>query len=326
MAITLSWDHYDQLWQASWEKEEQVDPWDPWDRLAPQPESLAKGYQRNIVLRNNILLILHDYIYRQDVKFWLPPGESDGLEFIFNLASAYQRSDGILIQPGQHYLINHCMQADTISKIEIATQPRQAVDVHISLDLLQTLIGNHIDQLPLEWQHMITGRDSPLFFPVQTTPPTMQMVLHQILTSPFQGVTKQLFLESKLLELLTWQLQSFSYRDPRSNLVKADRIYAAKTILDERLTDPPSLLELARLVGLNDRLLKTGFRQVLGTTVFGYVHQQRMEHARQLLASSQLSVWKVAISVGYANTTTFSKAFRKYFGVTPKKYQMGQRS
>lgn len=49
------------------------------------------------------------------------------------------------------------------------------------------------------------------------------------------------------------------------------------------MAEPPSLLELSRLIGLNDYKLKTGFKEMYGTTVFGYLREQRLEKAYRLL-------------------------------------------
>ena len=46
--------------------------------------------------------------------------------------------------------------------------------------------------------------------------------------------------------------------------------------LTQRMDDPPSLVELARKVGINDYKLKVGFREVFGTTVYKYLHTHRM--------------------------------------------------
>jgi AraC family transcriptional regulator, transcriptional activator of the genes for pyochelin and ferripyochelin receptors len=85
------------------------------------------------------------------------------------------------------------------------------------------------------------------------------------------------------------------------------------------LENPPSLLELAKLVGLNDYKLKSGFRHVFGTTVFGYLHQQRMQQAYRLLTTSDLTVTEVANQVGYTSLSAFSTAFKKFFGISPSR-------
>ncbi|MEH2463941.1 helix-turn-helix transcriptional regulator [Nostoc sp.] len=58
-----------------------------------------------------------------------------------------------------------------------------------------------------------------------------------------------------------------------------------------------------------------------GTTVFGYLHDYRMEQARQLLLSGQMKIEQVAQIVGYVNRSRFANAFRKKYGINPKAYQ-----
>ena len=143
---------------------------------------------------------------------------------------------------------------------------------------------------------------------------------------PFQGVTRQVYLEAKVLELLALHLDQIL---PKAHLQplptnEVDRIHQAQEILIQNLATPPCVSELARQVHLNERKLKEGFRQVFNTTVFGYLTQQRMARACQLL-SQQKSIPMVAAAVGYASSTAFSGAFRRRFGISPKQYQLEQR-
>ena len=95
----------------------------------------------------------------------------------------------------------------------------------------------------------------------------------------------------------------------------------AKAILLTNLEHPPSLLELAQRVGLNDCKLKRGFRQLFGTTAFGYLYQQRMEKARDLLKVDTMNITEVTAVVGYTNPSAFGAAFKRMFGTTPSAYR-----
>lgn len=99
-----------------------------------------------------------------------------------------------------------------------------------------------------------------------------------------------------------------------------DRIHLAKDILTANFDNPPSLTELARQIGLNDCTLKRGFREVFGTTAFGYLHNHRMEQARLLLLENRLNVSEIACKVGFASYNSLSRGFRKKYGITPKQY------
>ena len=75
---------------------------------------------------------------------------------------------------------------------------------------------------------------------------------------------------------------------------------------------------LSRTVHLNEFKLKQGFRQRFNTTVFGYLRQRRMEHARRLLTEHTITVLDAANRVGYTNPSHFARAFREAFGLNPR--------
>ncbi|MBE9170586.1 helix-turn-helix transcriptional regulator [Pleurocapsales cyanobacterium LEGE 06147] len=189
--------------------------------------------------------------------------------------------------------------------------------------------GGSVSALPKELKLLVEGQELPPSYRLETTTPEMQVILQQILNCPYQDWTRQFYLESKALELLILWLAQTAERDKVPELCKLsfsdiDCIHQARDILTHRLKQPPSLLELARQVGLNDRKLKQGFRQVFGTTVFGYLHDYRMQQAQQLLIAGQANVKETAQLVGYASQSVFNAAFKKKFGVNPKTIQRGK--
>jgi AraC-like DNA-binding protein len=104
------------------------------------------------------------------------------------------------------------------------------------------------------------------------------------------------------------------------NRADIERIRAAHEHILANMQSPPSLLSLARYVGLNDFKLKKGFRQVFGNSVFGCLHEHRMNQARRMLQDSNKSIKEISYAVGYKNAHSFSDAFKKYYGVRPSSY------
>jgi len=94
----------------------------------------------------------------------------------------------------------------------------------------------------------------------------------------------------------------------------------AKDIIIARMIEPPTLQELANDVGLTLKKLKEGFKQIYGDSVFSFLFEYKMEYARKLLESNQYNVNEVGLKVGYSTASHFIAAFKKKYGVTPKKY------
>lgn len=94
-------------------------------------------------------------------------------------------------------------------------------------------------------------------------------------------------------------------------------VRAAIRHLSQRLSAPPTVEQLARLLGTNEKRLSRAFREELGQTVFEYVRGERLRIAQQLLTGTPLSVAQIAEEIGFSSAANFATAFRERFGVSP---------
>ena len=150
--------------------------------------------------------------------------------------------------------------------------------------------------------------------------PAMEQVIGKILICPYQGITRRTYLERQALKLIGLRLNAMV--PPPLNEVDSDCIYEAAQILREHCPQPPNIETLARQVGTNRLKLNQGFHQVYGTTPFSYLRNCRISRAKQLMATSELSINQVANAVGYTCRSKFATAFRKQVGINPKTFQM----
>lgn len=175
--------------------------------------------------------------------------------------------------------------------------------------------------------------ESPYFFAHEKMDEQEKRILFDIVKSFEQTpcAMNRLYIESKMLEIISMKLPQLlgkSTEQCKVSTTKEDRqkMQMARDILLERLDYPPSLLELARMVGTNDYKLKTSFKEMFGTTVFGYVREQRLEKALHLMTSGACNVSESAYAVGYSNLSHFSAAFKERYGVNPREVVgLGQR-
>ncbi len=150
-----------------------------------------------------------------------------------------------------------------------------------------------------------------------------QEILAEILIDNRQGLLKRLFLESKVLELLSLQLDT----KPKNNTDVSNtdhhikKLYNVQYIINTDLTTQHSVYDLARKVGMNDFMLKKEFKRVFGTTIFEYTLNLRMTKAKKLLKYTKKPIYEISELVGYKNSTHFTAAFKKIEGTTPKNYR-----
>ncbi|MEM9153231.1 MAG: AraC family transcriptional regulator, partial [Cyanobacteria bacterium P01_F01_bin.3] len=90
--------------------------------------------------------------------------------------------------------------------------------------------------------------------------------------------------------------------------------------------DALSLSDLARQVCLSEYHFARQFKVSTGETPAAHVCRLRMEKAAWLLSDQpQKKISIIAAQVGYADSASFAKAFRRYIGVTPSAYRRGSR-
>ena len=84
-------------------------------------------------------------------------------------------------------------------------------------------------------------------------------------------------------------------------------------------SDPRSLEEWATFVGASKRTLNRLFASQTGISFRAWRQQRRLLRALELLGSGD-SVTKVALELGYENTSAFIAMFRRCLGSTPTRY------
>lgn len=155
----------------------------------------------------------------------------------------------------------------------------------------------------------------------------IEALVNKIFLCPYDETTKKLFFEAIVLEILAEYIFRSGIREtmPKLPLVldnaDMERLYMAKQVLTERMTTPPSIEELSKIVCLNTFKLKKGFKALFTDTIYGYLRRARMEKAKLLLTNTRLSIHDIAQQLGYANGSSLSAIFKEHYGITPKKYR-----
>lgn len=159
---------------------------------------------------------------------------------------------------------------------------------------------------------------------VQAVPKVFSSIQAQLFTSPLQGISRQLYLTGKALEIVAHTLDNLTLTKERGKssmprLTTADiaRLHDVKALLAEHLNAPPSINELSVMVSMNTRKLTVGFRQLFDQSIYEYLHTLRLETAWRMLSTGEYNVSYVAYHIGYT-PAHLSVAFRKKYGYAPK--------
>lgn len=90
--------------------------------------------------------------------------------------------------------------------------------------------------------------------------------------------------------------------------------------IDNNLEKRLSGAELEQAFGYSFDHINRKFKQATGETVFAYLRKSRINQAKQLLYTKNISVGTVAEMTGFCDIYHFSKMFKKQTGITPSDY------
>ena len=104
------------------------------------------------------------------------------------------------------------------------------------------------------------------------------------------------------------------------NLTNSD-IIRLKLVEAELLKDfssnPPVILNLARVAAMSPSKLKQSFKKMFGMPVYHYYQRNRMIKAKAMLLSQQYTVREVSDKLGFGTLSHFAKIFNKTFNQLP---------
>lgn len=91
--------------------------------------------------------------------------------------------------------------------------------------------------------------------------------------------------------------------------------------IDANIEQPIALADLAAIAVLSEYYFAREFRQTVGMPPHQYLIQKRIERAKLLLTTTQLSLLEICHAVGYASQSHFSHIFKQNMGLSPRDYR-----
>jgi YesN/AraC family two-component response regulator len=229
---------------------------------------------------------------------------------------------GIYIPQGHYNLFYLPIIKGTLN---YRTQRRKTLEITFTATYLQQLFHhNFAIAIPQLSEAIDRKKAYKMWDTSKVISPKLYEIIDDIMSCNYSGVIKKAFLESKVVEILSYLFTIINEEENtkiNDDLNANDylKIVAVENILKTQFKEKHTLASIAAQVGLNDFKLKKYFKLVFDSTVFNYLTKVRMEYARQLIIQKDYSISTVSEELGYKNPQHFTVAFKKTFGYLPSK-------
>ncbi|MFA7445738.1 MAG: AraC family transcriptional regulator [Flavobacteriaceae bacterium] len=241
-------------------------------------------------------------------------GVKGGANFIFN--------QGNYVLPLRENLFLFLYNPQKELPVQLNLLPESGViSVFISIKKFHSLFSEQAGSIPF----LSPENEQKKYYKEEKITSQMMVILNQLFSYNLSSPVRKMYFKGKIYELLSLffgqsesgDLEQCPFLADEENVLK---IRKAKDIILSRMAEPPTLQELADEVNISLKKLKMGFKQIYGDSVYGFLLDYKLEYARKLLDSGSYNVNEAGLKIGYSTSSHFIAAFKKKFGITPKKY------
>ena len=157
------------------------------------------------------------------------------------------------------------------------------------------------------------------------------MMLRNLLWARLQRSEADEFESEALgLDLLAMSLSSMrpSIPTPRGSALHRHRraVELVKEAVGVAPADKWGVGSLAKVASLSPFHLGRVFREMVGTSVYDYVLQERLAHSLDAVLEGGSDLTAIALEAGFASHSHFTERFRRFFGVTPTALRRARRT
>lgn len=163
--------------------------------------------------------------------------------------------------------------------------------------------------------------DASRLIPVPADTP-MRRLAATLFTNPLHGPLGMIFMEGVVLQLLAMKTARATTlaRPLVLSRLERHRLKQARKRLVSDMRNPPTLSDLAAAAGMSESALNDGFRALFGGSAYEVLRDERLEHARIALETTDVPVKQIAFRVGYNHVSNFTNAFTRKYGEPPTRY------
>lgn len=155
--------------------------------------------------------------------------------------------------------------------------------------------------------------------------PQLNFIFQQIRESQAEGKILSLYLESKVMEILSIIITRLDEKEKHISVVltKKDKqnLNIAVSAMKRDLSVHIDGAELSKIALMSPARFQLAFRKYYGIPPYEYLKELRLNRALLLLKNPEYTISAIAEKVGYTHAGHFSKIFKSSYGITPSKYR-----
>ncbi|HMH34050.1 MAG TPA: helix-turn-helix transcriptional regulator [Puia sp.] len=293
------------------------------------PDKLGRGYIRGLDFRDGLAFIEYNCLFHEDVKIRFNLNQSHPLKFFYcsrgEMQHAfYRETDWMKINMHQYLIVASDNNNDHLVQIGAG----QWIHVHsVELETVSYYhkVKDYLKDLPTTLENLFkdTGAQKEFMHTARYNLKLVNMI-RDLNRQSSKGFVRITHLEAKSLDILAEHVHEFSTgpHHPHSiNQADIEKIKMVTEILEREVDQNPTIVALAKRAAINKTKLQILFKNLHKQTIHEFSTDLKLEKARTLLISTDLSIKAICEAVGFSNAGYFARIFNQKYGIKPFEFR-----
>lgn len=291
------------------------------------PQDKGTGFIKNIFFEDDFCIRYYHFNLKQPMPFhWFYDSEADELLYKLMLTCSPLPS----LNDNNSLTEVHCIKEHSTILYLVDSDAAQIVPANTWITKIalmftkEWLMENFSDasEKISDMVNLLSKKHMPTFIPE-----AMGYSYYSIVNEMTKEMDKDIFpvihIKTKSLVLLNEFLNKVVETGDTSFVEHKTLYYDTIVKVEQRLqdfllTNMPNIAQLSAEFNMSPSTLQRHFKVVYGKNIYQYYLEQKLAIGKELIASKKKTISEVAYMLGYNKINSFSKVFKKYFGMLPK--------
>jgi AraC-like DNA-binding protein len=296
------------------------------DITLKMPADKGSGFVKNIFFEDSFCIRYYHFSLKEDMPFhWFYDSEADELlyKLMFtctSLPSPYNHSQAFMELGKQHSTVLYIGDDNEEQVI-----PANTWITRIALIFTKEWLAENFPDASFKITEISESLNQKLLpsYITEAMGYTYYNIINEMAREMDKDIFPMIHIKTKSLVLLNEFLSRLVQSNP-AQAVEQQSIYhdtilkVEKRLQDYLLTSMPSIAALSAEFNMSPSTLQRHFKMVYGKNIYQYYLEQKLAIGKELIASKKKTISEVAYLLGYNKINSFSKVFKKYFGILPK--------
>jgi AraC-like DNA-binding protein len=288
------------------------------------PSSLGTGSVTCFAIEEGICAGYYDVVFLNDLHYCFPAQEENTGNSLFRLvfSLSQERTDEFIYSPAHNksslYSINFERRA-----FLSGNKPYKSVELIFSREWLTRNYSNTSGKI-FKLIQLLSKKKNPTLLQEVLDKSTYK-IAHKVAADLQQKNISLLCIKAQIFTLLNNFFQRTVQRSQR-NLKKNQALYhrqikeIEKKLSQYYTEELPNIAVLAKEFNISSSTLKRQFKLIFNKSIYHYYLEQKMALGFAMLEEKNASVSEIAYRLGYQKINSFSKIFKKHYGILPSQF------